>query len=246
MANYLLTERIGPLVNKWTDEGLIDKWFFIRYSDTGHHIRLRTRLINLDNIGILITELRIHLTEELNNGTVSSIQLDSYQRELERYGVSNIEKCESFFFEDSCKALDIIQRKKEDIELIRHSVIWILNLLVSLGITDKQICEYLNEMEDGYQREFRLSTHQVKLINDAYRRFSREILRQALELCCQPRVTAEKVTWIVASDVSPHLLSSLVHMHINRLFAMNQRLYEYIVYHMANKVFESVEKRMVV
>lgn len=245
IANYLLTERIGPLVNRWIDERFIDRWFFIRYADTGHHIRLRTRLVNLDNIGILITGLRNQLTEELNNGTVSGIQLDSYQRELERYGESNIEKCENFFFEDSRKVLDTIQDKKEDIELIRHSVFWILSLLVSLGLTNQQINEYLTEMEDGYQREFRLSSFQVKIINDEYRKFSRDILCQTLELCSQSREKDEKATWIVVSASPQHLLSSLIHMHINRIFAMNQRLYEYIVYHIANKVFESVEKRMV-
>jgi len=243
LTDYILTERIDPLVNRWIKEEVIGKWFYIRYWDTGHHIRLRTELTDLNHIGKVVTELRKQLSEELENGTVSGIQLDTYQRELERYGADSIEKCESFFFEDSSKVLVTIKDKTEDMELICNSIIWLLNLLVSLGMSDIQVKEYMMKMEDKYLREFSLSTSQIKVINNEYRKHSSEIMRCIQELYRQPRQKDDKTAWIIAPEASQYLLSSLVHMHVNRVFAMNQRLYEYIVYHMANKAFESVIKK---
>lgn len=241
-TNYLLTERIGPLVNRWLEEGIISRWFYIRYSDMGHHIRLRTELNDLNIIGKIVTGLRIQLSEELGNGTVSSIQLDTYQRELERYGENLIDYCETFFFEDSCKVLDTIKYITDDIQLICQSIIWLWDLLVSLGMTNAQIKRYLTEMEVRYQQEFRLSTLQIKVINDEYRTQSREIIKLMLELYSQTSQKAANSSWITSPEAPLYLLSSLVHMHFNRLFTMNQRLYEYIVYHMANKALESILK----
>lgn len=242
MTNYILTERIGSLVNRWYDEGIIEKWFYIRYSDTGYHIRLRVELICLNHISKVVIELRNQLSEELGNGTVSSIQLDTYQRELERYGASYMELCESFFFKDSCSVLETIKEKTEDIDLICHSILWLLGLLISIEMTDNNITDYLLGMEDRYQREFRLSTFQIKVINDEYRKIRGNLIGEALELYGKPRLKVNHIDWITAPDSSQYLLSSLVHMHVNRVFPKNQRLYEYIIYHITNKVFDSILK----
>ena len=41
ISDSLLTDLVLPLVIKLTTESLIEKWFFIRYSDPENHIRLR-------------------------------------------------------------------------------------------------------------------------------------------------------------------------------------------------------------
>lgn len=242
-ANHILVDRILPLVTRWIEEGKIVKWFFIRYSDSGHHIRLRTELTKLQCIGDIITGLRKQLSEELGNGTVSCIQLDTYQRELERYGVNDMENCETFFFEDSCVVLDAIKTKPSDLELISHSIMWLYGLLFLLDMSDDRIKAYLKEMESRYQREFGLSVSQVKVINDEYRRLSPVIIKKLMKMYEDRCQEDDRYSWITAPDSSQYLLSSLVHMHMNRTFEMNQRLYEYIVYHMAAKGFDSLLKR---
>lgn len=57
-TNNILVIKILPLITQWIGGGIICKWFFIRYSDTGHHIRFRVELADLQFIGKVITELR--------------------------------------------------------------------------------------------------------------------------------------------------------------------------------------------
>ncbi len=40
-ADRLLSDVVGPLVREALDSGAADRWFFIRYSDPGRHLRLR-------------------------------------------------------------------------------------------------------------------------------------------------------------------------------------------------------------
>lgn len=242
LANHILVDRILPLVTRWIEEGKIVKWFFIRYSDTGHHIRLRTELTELQHIGDIITGLRKQLSEELGNGTVSSIQLDTYQRELERYGVNDMENCETFFFEDSRMIIEAAKANPSDPELICHSILWLMGLLFSFDMSEEKISDYLKVMEERYRWEFGLSTSQIKVINDEYRRLSPKFMENMIKKYEQRRID-DKHLWITAPDSSQYLLSSLIHMHMNRMFSMNQRLYEYIVYHMAAKGFDSLLKR---
>lgn len=244
LDNHILLNCILPFTTICFEDGAIDKWFFIRYSDTGHHIRLRMKLTDPHHLGKIITCLRNHLSEELDNGTVSSIQLDTYQRELERYGTEDMGTCETFFFEDSGLVLDVLKTQCSDQEMICHSIMWLLGLLFSLGMSEKGIKDYLKEMESRYQREFGLSTLQIKVVNDEYRRLSPAIMKDLMQRYRERCGNVDKYSWITAPGSSQYLLSSLVHMHMNRLFQMNQRLYEYIVYHMSAKVFDSLLKRI--
>lgn len=52
-ANPLLVEGIGPLVRRLREQGLIERWFFIRYWLEGPHVRLRllpTRAADADEV----------------------------------------------------------------------------------------------------------------------------------------------------------------------------------------------------
>ena len=53
-ADFILTEVIKPLTEEFLEKGLIDKWFFIRYADPKHHIRLRFHCLDTKNIGKVI------------------------------------------------------------------------------------------------------------------------------------------------------------------------------------------------
>lgn len=242
LANQILIERIYPLVNEWIEEKVISKWFYIRYSDTGYHIRLRTELIELSYMGKVVTELRKQLSEELGNGTVSRIQLDTYQRELERYGVDLIERCEYFFYEDSQKVLSTISEKLKEEDLLCASIKWVMCLLLRSGLDVDQMKQYLSEMEMECQREFNLSQQQIKAMNDYYRVLRSRILENVKEIISTSDDCESTYTWIQNAKKSRSLLSSLIHMHMNRLFATSQRLYEYIVYHIAYKGLDSVVK----
>tara|TARA_R100000789_G_scaffold100433_1_gene110619 strand:- start:1972 stop:2247 length:276 start_codon:yes stop_codon:yes gene_type:complete len=45
-GDALLTQAVKPLVYKLVSDSLVEKWFFIRYTDPNFHIRLRLRLMH--------------------------------------------------------------------------------------------------------------------------------------------------------------------------------------------------------
>ncbi|OQY05888.1 MAG: hypothetical protein B6I20_00340 [Bacteroidetes bacterium 4572_117] len=53
-ADLVLTDAINPLAKELLEEEIIDKWFFIRYSDPDFNLRLRYRLTDLSQLGKLI------------------------------------------------------------------------------------------------------------------------------------------------------------------------------------------------
>ncbi len=85
-ADRLLRELVQPLVKEVMGAGTADGWFFIRFSDPRWHLRLRLHgnpaalsLHVLPRLGWLAGE-------QQRQGTLWRMQLDSYEREIERYG----------------------------------------------------------------------------------------------------------------------------------------------------------------
>ena len=52
-ADNILIDVIKPIAQTLFDEQVIDKWFFIRYSDPDFHIRVRFHCVDISKIGIV-------------------------------------------------------------------------------------------------------------------------------------------------------------------------------------------------
>ncbi len=109
-ADSLLKHVIKPVVEQSMRCGAADRWFFIRYADQGWHIRLRIHGDPTRLLAEILPLLRSHLDSYLSDGRVSSVQLDTYQREIERYGGdAGISLSEELFHIDSVAAVAIIE-----------------------------------------------------------------------------------------------------------------------------------------
>jgi thiopeptide-type bacteriocin biosynthesis protein len=105
--NELLVTHLPRLTAVLPDE--VDRWFFIRYHDQDHHLRLRfhgapealtTKV--LPGLHAWATDLRAH-------GLIQRISLGVYEPELERYGGPEaIEAAERAFHADSRTAIDTL------------------------------------------------------------------------------------------------------------------------------------------
>lgn len=240
-ANYLLHNIIQPFTSKWLTLGIINKWFFIRYSDPGHHLRLRIELTDIKYIGTIICDFRNRVLEDADKGVIASIQIDTYKRELERYGENNIDDCENFFFSDSVEVLKSISRCKSDIELLKDCICWLFSLMLSTNMSFDEMKKFLSYMEAQYKMEFILSIQQIAVIDMELRKIRMPILEEMKCLYLQRDILDNTKFWIKTQDSSFHLLSSIIHMHVNRLFMLDQRLYEYIVYHMLLKSLDGLK-----
>ncbi|SEJ50461.1 thiopeptide-type bacteriocin biosynthesis domain-containing protein [Dyadobacter sp. SG02] len=258
-ADRLLTAVIKPLADRLMAESAIEKWFFIRYSDPDNHIRLRFYHSKDKSFWqTVLAELHRLMEPLLANGTVHKIQLDTYKRELERYGHHAFEETESIFFADSAATVGVLDTLSGDEgEHFR----WLAGLrgvdmlLNDLGFTleDKKI--FAGQSQERFFREFRGGTDLNVQLNNKYRQHTDEIgsfldpgddsLNGIGDLITlfeerSARVVASLVAILPHREVSLYnLAGSLVHMFLNRLFVSQQREHELVVCHYLKKYYES-------
>jgi len=113
-ADQLLL-RAAPLLSASVDTGSIDSWHFVRYGDPDWHVRLRLHGSPDALLRDLLPQLR-DLTEPLlRTGQVWRTQLDTYERELERYGGALvIGHAERIFHADSQAVIAIMSQLPGD------------------------------------------------------------------------------------------------------------------------------------
>lgn len=108
-TNLLLIEVIEPLIEHLKAVNFIENWFFVRFSDPDPHLRLRLKAKNQNYIGMIIQYFCKELKVYVVDGVIWRIELDSYVRELERYGNDTIIFAEKIFCADSELVLRLLK-----------------------------------------------------------------------------------------------------------------------------------------
>lgn len=98
-ADTILVNSIQEMTTEFPNDGSIEKFFFIRYTDPCHHLRIR--FYNSTGLDGLLSRINKAIKPYIENKIISKVSVDTYELELERYGVLNIENSESIFFSDS-------------------------------------------------------------------------------------------------------------------------------------------------
>ena len=250
MADTVLTQAINPVVEQLINEKLIDRWFFIRYADPEKHIRFRVHLTDLSNIGNVFLQIKNVVQSFEDEGILWKIQLDTYQRETERYGAEVMEMTETIFFEDSKAVIGMIEQTwGEEREIIRWQ--WCLKLIdaylsdFELTITDKK--NLLEKMKISFANEFKIDKH-LKMQLDQRFRNNRTFIEQILDKSFNQthdyaslfefintksqnlRGIIRKVKELKSEIELTKYLSDTIHMTVNRTIGDNQRTHELVIY----------------
>jgi thiopeptide-type bacteriocin biosynthesis protein len=254
----LLLNELLPLVNQLQEAQLADHWFFIRFQDPDHHLRVRFHLPHYrDSSGGVIQRLQEMLSPYLENDIVQKIQFDTYTRELERYGVDMMTLSEQFFFHDSVAVVRLLS----GIGGAESRERWLLalkgadELLSDFGCTPLMKLQLLRGLQQQFFAEHHGDAALLLQLNNKYRQHTRiiaavlesngneytlpmasaEILhaRGAAMKVLGGRVTATRASATV--ELLPHYL----HMFLNRMFSANARLQELVVYHYLMKYYTS-------
>lgn len=111
-ADLVLKTLVQPLVQEALASGLAERWFFLRYRDPRPHLRVRffgPRVLEL------VPLLHARAAPLLEDGRIARLQLDTYERELERYGgAAGVSLAEEVFCADSACALALVQATPGD------------------------------------------------------------------------------------------------------------------------------------
>ena len=100
---------LHPFIEQVLRLGTADRWFFIRYNDPHPHVRLRFHGDPATLRTSVLPQLQDFVAFLLDAELVWRVQIDTYDREVERYGgLHGITLAEELFAADSMSALSIL------------------------------------------------------------------------------------------------------------------------------------------
>ncbi|KOH43326.1 thiopeptide-type bacteriocin biosynthesis protein [Sunxiuqinia dokdonensis] len=261
----ILTRELHQVVTELFQTKIIDKFFFIRYTDPDYHLRIRFHLRDVSKLNVVIRLLNNSLKYYLDNRLVWNVSADTYSRELERYGKLTITEMESLFCLDS---LAIVNFLKETEEAGNDLIKWLWGvkcmdvLLEQFGLSLSDKIKFYKMLNDGYSSEFQINKSMRIQLDKKYRKEIKHITNiidlengknfPGLGHISGYMSSAQPIIQDIVkiSDQGKiemplnNLLSSLVHMHFNRLFRTKQRMHELVVYYFMCKFYSSQAARL--
>ena len=202
----------------------------------------------------------------INQNLVWKIQTDTYQRELERYGTEAIELFEKLFSLSSemiCKAIALDMVKQDE------SMRWLLGLkmtdilLIDFNYSLQDKHSLLNTLQDNFGKEFGINKDYRRQFGQKYRTEKNRIekildktsereegyaplFQPILENSEKSKIIIEEIKIKISEIKSPslnELLSSYIHMTLNRLFRTQQRTHELVLYDYLFRYYNSLLAR---
>jgi thiopeptide-type bacteriocin biosynthesis protein len=257
-AERILKRAVLPFVEEGILTGLFEKFFFVRYKDEFPHLRIR--FFNTDTgKQLAVQKAFIQVMQPyMDHRLVDKIVLDTYCRELERYGAGLIAEAEELFHNDSLAVLRFLSLLEEG---GKHRILFALRGIdtflndFKLALRDKT--ELVGQMQAGYFKEFGGQPGLQRQLNDKYRKYqeiifsnldSRQDGRNEIEDAVAIFSTRSDMNAIIADRILSQgiarqelflLLASHIHMFMNRMFVAQQRKYELVVYHFMHKYLNS-------
>ncbi|MBE9468437.1 MAG: thiopeptide-type bacteriocin biosynthesis protein [Bacteroidetes bacterium] len=253
-ADKILTEVIKPVTEKLLLDNIIDKWFFIRYADPKLHIRVRFHYKSPEKIFNITEIVKKFINPYIEDGLIWKVQADTYNREIERYGYDTIELAEDLFFRDSemiVNMLDLIEGDEGEVVRWLFSLRAIDALLENFKYDEQQKLNLSEKLKTGFGKEFGMNKSLKRQLDMKFRkeRFvinnvlnrkndSESEMKQLFELLNKKSSDIEQiVSYLLEKNVNnklqaplDDLLSSYIHMTMNRIFKSKQRVHEMVIY----------------
>ncbi len=257
----MLTGVVRKVTSAALASGAVRSWFFVRYADPEPHLRIRFFGTPARLLGEVLPALSEELSPSMADGRVHKLVLDSYDREIERYGGhAGIELAEDIFCADSegvLDAFDALADSASEDDHWRAAFFGASDILIALGLDAESRRRVFARLNESYQREFNVPT---TFLHEASAFFRKE--RPSLLLLLEPnpmpetplgracgalraRRTAsmgEAVRKLSLREARGELTSSLaelapsfVHMHVDRFLGGPLREQELLLYYLLDK-----------
>ncbi|WP_109609870.1 lantibiotic dehydratase [Mucilaginibacter oryzae] len=268
-ADRLLVRSINPIIENLITEGLIEKWFFIRYHDPYPHIRLR--FFNAQNMSFwhaVVDAINNGIRVLTENRVINNYTLETYKPEYERYGTETMPLAESYFFRDSETALQVIATvdrfRSEELRWIA-CIYSVDQLLTDFGYSTITKVKLLESLYNSFFEEFNhaKTSKETKLemsLNDKYR-INRRLIGEVFDdLASSDGIAELKLIFLNRSNTTAmvigelknaisscenytqlldSLVSSFIHMSLNRILLARQRNQELVIYHHLFKYYKT-------
>jgi len=267
-ADGLLRDVVGPAVREALASGVADSWFFLRYADPEWHLRVRLHGDPAALHGRVLPALHESLAGFMADGRLWKVQLDTYDREVERYGgQEGIELAERLFRADSDAVLEIVEMIEGDegADIRWRLALLGCDLLLSdLGLTPEAKQTAVEHLRTSFLREFK-GGKPLRVQLDQKLRAERRSLGEMLEggaglddilapaldvLTRRSRAIAPIAEEMRAREAAGRLTvpvaemsTSFVHMFVNRIIRSAARAHELVLYDFLHQLHASREAR---
>ncbi|NCD69094.1 lantibiotic dehydratase [Mucilaginibacter agri] len=251
VVNRILAELVEPVLRRHSR--YIRKWFFIRYTDPGNHLRVRFLLSSPHRAGALLVTIQKMLRQSGLEHLITGLVIDTYRRELERYGAGRIEEVEGLFQSGSDMVLqaiaDLYGGNSDDI--LAYAIRSATMLMEAFYPESKSQAAFTEKVFQRFLEEFKSQEGLLPALAKAFRQFqstgvskSRPIpsanvfepLRpqeRAFLDACQALVPTTSEMNI---DDRSRFVADLVHMQMNRTFMNDWRANELVVWYCLSKI----------
>ncbi|HEX7277235.1 MAG TPA: lantibiotic dehydratase [Acidimicrobiales bacterium] len=253
-ADRVLVDSARPLVERCLGEGLADGWFFVRYGDGGWHVRLRLH----GDAAAMLPLLHAAAEPLLADGRLWRVQLDTYEREVERYGGDvGMRLSEAVFRHDSDAALDLLSMLDGDAGLDgrwRLALAGTDRLLDDLGFSLPEKARWAQARRDAFAAEFRADANLRAQLGRRWRaeRQSLEDLLGGAGDANHPLAPGLAVLARRSEAIAPlaaelrrqglplgDLAASYAHMHANRLLRAGHRAQELVLHDLLARLYRA-------
>lgn len=263
-AEKILVDVIKPFTEELLSKKIIDKYFFLRYQDSGQHIRIRFHNAqHADFWKTIINDLYTLFRPYTSSRQVYNIQFETYQREVERYGFDTIHLSEEIFFHQSVSVLNFISLLDGDEgEHYRWQVaLKAIDLFLDgFQYSTQQKRDLVKNLDRSFAAEFNIKAAEQKKISDRFSKHKKTVLSIMSDDWKEnddlnnviPIFQIDNDNYIkcieeILSSPSINqdrlhldcLMGTYLHMFINRLFISNQRKTELVIYDYLFRYYES-------
>lgn len=267
-ADIVILEIYEKLIKQLLKRRVISKWFFIRYQDTQHpqhHLRIRLLLTNVSAIGEVIILLNKAIALFNKNQCIQKLQIDTYEREIERYGHSSIEFAESLF---SAESSFIMRTLPKMLNLNNEHLRWltivkVIDMYLSLfSYTLEMKLNIMQHMSGAHKGALNFNAFNAKCFNHMYRsKYDKlhEVLQNRyndedwLQIASEIREYHNHISqfelpsflYEERTEISNYtVVGSYIHMFINRMMDNNPNLVELVIYEFLYRYYKSLKARL--
>lgn len=226
---------ISEYCSEKMDKGEITKYFFMRYADPGLHVRLRLKSTS-NQLLDLYPDIEEWLVDLMNKGLISRYTIDSYDREIERYGgLELMDIAESVFCFDSMVVENILAQKRlANITFSKEliGIISIIHYMEDYGVAYENQVDFLRMQVKASDHRDDFNKNRKEYMNLCNNSNEWEHLRESeegtllLNILNQRSGILKQYSKRIDECLEPadrlYILDSVIHLHCNRLFGTDR------------------------
>ena len=261
MLEGVLLNELYEVVRSAYEDALIDKFFFVRYVDESHHLRLRFHVTDVKHVGFIVNNISKVLKDYVDNGMITKVTADTYSREIERYGKLSMEHLETIFSVNSWQIMEMLRSAGDYEQRTLAGIKMIDDQLDLFGLDIQSKYSLFESYYRSYFEEFGKSDMMLEQLKKRNREHSKKIIAMlddkpatAHNDLSLPFVAISHLEKAVEHILQlkndqmlevpfENLLRSIVHMHFNRVFRVKQRMHELVIYYMFSNYYKSLGVR---